>query len=234
MSQTAARLEEPSQTAPLPLGIAMSRQDKSRLISLTDAVFAILMTILVLGFAPPHLKDKASAGELFRAMLGEWPVYLSYLVAFVVLGAYWVGHHSLVHFMTRVDRMALWLNVYFLIVVSIFPFPAQLLGRFPGNPLAQALYGLNLCVASLCLYNFWRYQNKRGHLNEHMTPRAYRHTCRVLLVPALLYGLGAALACTGRAWPSLSLFAAVPAAYLIPGLLERLAGLGAKADQARA
>ena len=73
-----------------PRGIS----DTTRISSLADGVFAIVMTLLVLGVEVPEVPDEMIADQLFREVLLLWPLIAAYVVSFLVLGIYWMGHHT--------------------------------------------------------------------------------------------------------------------------------------------
>ena len=205
-----------------PVAQHLRQQDKQRLMALTDGVFAIIMTILVLSLTVPSLDEPSDGVELFYELLKHWSTYVSYVVSFVVLGVYWVAHHNLFHFVTRVDRNSLWLNVLFLMALSIFPYPVQMIGRYNLNPLAQALYGADLCLVSASLFLLWRYQVRMGYVLEVMDPHAVRRTFRTVGFPAFAYALGVGLDCAGLRHVSLAVYFVIPLFYVVPGLLERV------------
>lgn len=113
---------------------------KGRLEFLFDGVFAIALTILVLELKLPEIADKRSAGELGRALLGHWRTFLSYLISFMILSGFWIGHNTLYARLVRVTKAILAIHVWLLIWAAFIPFCAHLLGRYPGNPVSHAVY----------------------------------------------------------------------------------------------
>jgi hypothetical protein len=103
--------------------------DKQRIEAFSDGVFAVAITLLVLNFKVTGL----SASELRSQVLGQWPHLLAYILSFVIVGVYWVAHHTLFHFVARTSRALLWLNNFFLMTVAFLPFPAGLLGEYPSS-----------------------------------------------------------------------------------------------------
>lgn len=139
-----------------------------------------------------------------------------------------MAHHNLFHFVTRVDRYSLWLNVLFLAALSIFPYPVQLVGRYNLNPLAQALYGADLAMVSASLFLLWRYQVKKGYVVEVMDPPAVHRTFLTVGIPAFAYAFGVGLDCLGLRHVSLVLYFLIPLVYVVPGLLEWLLTAGTR------
>jgi uncharacterized membrane protein len=113
---------------------------KGRLEFLFDGVFAIALTILVLELKLPEIADRRSAGELGRALLHHWRTFLSYIISFMILSGFWIGHNTLYARLARVTKAILAIHVWLLIWAAFIPFCAHLLGRYPGNPAAHAVY----------------------------------------------------------------------------------------------
>ncbi len=113
---------------------------KARLEAFSDAVIAIIMTIMVLELKVPHDTSWAALKEL-------WPVFLSYVVSFVMLGIYWGNHHHLMHTIKEVRGGILWANIHLLFWLSLLPFATAWMGEnhFEKNPII--LYAL---LADLC------------------------------------------------------------------------------------
>jgi uncharacterized membrane protein len=95
---------------------------KNRIEALSDGIFAIVMTLLILEFHVPNLPLNAPNVEVAPALLALWPKFVSYTVTFVSLGYFWVGHHIMYHAIRRADRTLLWLNIFFFMFVSLLPF----------------------------------------------------------------------------------------------------------------
>jgi uncharacterized membrane protein len=106
--------------------------DTSRVEAFSDAVFAIVITLLALDLRPPD----HGAGELESALLGQWHAYLAFLVSFVYIGVIWLNHHSLFQHVTRLDIGLKWINLGILLGAVIVPFPTA--------TLAEALAGDNV------------------------------------------------------------------------------------------
>jgi uncharacterized membrane protein len=191
-----------------------------RLRSLSDGVFAIVITLLILEFKTPHLADPASGTELVRELAKLWPKLLSYLISFFMAGIYWVGHRNVFEAIQHSDRPLLWLNNVFLLGVSFLPFPAAILGQYDANPMALTIYGANLAAISLSLYFILAYACRHPHLfGAHVTPGLLSAGRIIILIPFVFYGLAALVAFVA---PRLSLliFMALPVLYVSPGTLE--------------
>jgi uncharacterized membrane protein len=128
-----------------------------RLEALSDGVFAIAITLLVLDIAVP-----AHAGsDLLRAVGGQWPSYLAYAVSFSTIGALWLGHNAITEYLDRADSAFIRLNLLLLLLVAFLPFPTRLFADYIGDDrperVAATIYGVSLLVASTLLWVLWRY-----------------------------------------------------------------------------
>ncbi len=114
---------------------------KNRLEFLFDGIFAIAMTILVLELKlPEQIHDKRSVDELGQALLHHWRTFLSYIISFVILSGFWIGHNTLYAKLARITKAILAIHVWLLVWAAFIPFCAHLLGRYPSNPAAFAVY----------------------------------------------------------------------------------------------
>jgi uncharacterized membrane protein len=111
-----------------------------RIIALSDGVFAIFITLLVLKVRVPDIPAALVAAELPHALVDLLPKFMSHVISFAVLGIYWVGHHTMFMYIKRHDRVLLWLNILFLLFVSSMPFPTGLLGQYGDQQIALVIY----------------------------------------------------------------------------------------------
>jgi uncharacterized membrane protein len=120
---------------------------RSRLEAFSDAVIAILITIMVLELRPPA---GDSWTELREAEL--LPVFSAYVLSFVFLGIYWNNHHHMLHLVDRITGGILWANLHLLFWLSLFPFATAWMGEsgFAGTPLA--VYGMVSLGAAIAYF----------------------------------------------------------------------------------
>src|SRR5438876_11342801 len=93
-----------------------------RLEAFSDGVIAILITIMVLELKIPHQADAAALRPVF-------PMFLTYVLSFVILGIYWNNHHHLLHAATRASGKILWANLHLLFWLSLIPFTTGWVGE---------------------------------------------------------------------------------------------------------
>ena len=131
----------------------------SRLGIFSDAVIAIILTILVLELKVPHGTGLDDLRELA-------PVFLSYLLSFVYVGIYWINHHHLLH-QREISPAVMWANLHLLFWLSLFPFVTAWMGRNHSAPLPTALYGAVLVTAALA---YWLLQQVLGRTDRRVAP----------------------------------------------------------------
>jgi uncharacterized membrane protein len=130
--------------AGLPHDRGMTRQpmSKGRLEAFSDGVIAIIITIMVLELKVPHGADAAS-------LLKVWPVFLSYLLSFLVVAIYWVNHHTLFQAAHHASTGLLWSNNALLFCLSLIPFATGYMGENDFAPFPTALYAATLLLAGV-------------------------------------------------------------------------------------
>ena len=115
---------------------------KGRLEAFSDAVVAILITIMVLELKVPHGTDLQSIRPLL-------PVFLTYVLSFIYFGIYWNNHHHMFHATEQIDGKILWANMNLLFWLSLIPFATGWMGENHLAPLPTAVYGIVLLLAAV-------------------------------------------------------------------------------------
>ena len=137
----------------------------SRMEALSDGIFAIASTLLVLDLAIP-----AVSSDVGRSLLHQWPTYLAYLVSFATIGNAWLNHSVITEYLERADAILLRLNLVLLFFVSVLPFPTHMLAEYLSNSSAERIavtvYGLNLLAIGAFTSLTWHYA-----LAEHLIRR---------------------------------------------------------------
>lgn len=129
----------------------------SRIAALSDGIFAIAITLLIFGLEVPEISQPTSSDELGSALGDMWPRFAAYFQTFLIVGAFWVGHHRAFRRMVREDDRLAWLNLLFLLTVSFMPFPSNLVGRYPENRTAVVVYSASLGAVSVTYAAVWAY-----------------------------------------------------------------------------
>lgn len=195
--------------------------DPGRLATLTDGIFAIAMTLLVLNLQVPRIPENQVGSKLPHELFTLWPKVLGFVLSFVVVGVYWVGHHNQFHYIRRLDRTFIWINIGFLLFVAFVPFTAAVLGEYVHQQIAVAIYGLNLVAVGAMLYVVWRYATTSHRLvDEDLSPLVIRVGGQRTLVGVGVYLLAVIVSFIST-WLSVVLYILVPVLYILPGRIDR-------------
>ena len=118
---------------------------RGRLEAFSDAVIAIVMTIMVLELVPPK-------GESLADLLTLWPVFLAYVLSFANLAIYWNNHHHLLQAARTVSGRVLWANMLLLFWLSLIPFGTAWIGDTQLASFPVAVYGVILIMAAISYF----------------------------------------------------------------------------------
>jgi len=167
---------------------AMFELGKNRIEALSDGIFAIAMTLLVLELHVPDLPAHSPNVQVAPALLQLWPKLATYAIAFLSAGVFWVGHHVMYHAIRRADRVLLALNILFFMFVSLLPFSTSVVNAFRMTQVAPVFFGANLTLIGWALFLQWGYAvRQRDMLAEHVSAD-YRSLvyARLLAIPTIL------------------------------------------------
>jgi len=139
-------------------------RDRDRIVNLSDGIFAIAITLLVLDIRVPTIPENLVASELPGELLSLWPRYLGYFLSFVSISVFWMIHHAIFRPIRAYDRTLLYLNFLFLMVVAFVPFPTALLGEYGNHQLPVAIYAATLATGRLLLTAIHSYSTRNGRL----------------------------------------------------------------------
>ncbi len=194
---------------------AMWGGDKQRLETLTDGVFAIVMTLLVFDLALPKDIGPSDLAPALRKLL---PNFAAYAITFALVGVYWVANHAIFRWVRRVSHELAWLTMLFLACVALLPFTSKLMVFALANdaPLGLLCYGGNLLAIGLALWaSFEQVVGHRRGVDQEIPEGTVCFARSRIHV-----GLGAYLAATGLAfWDcrvAAALFLTVPMLYILP------------------
>lgn len=188
----------------------------ARITTLADGVFAIVMTLLVLGIDMPEVPHDALEDRLVDEVVRVWPRIGAFVVSFLVLGIYWVGHHTQFHFMQGVNRTALWLNIFFFMFICLVPFSTRLVGHYGTEGISLWVYALNLIAISLVLLVHWRYAARAGLLVPLADDDLVAGATRQILVGPAIYLAAIAVSFFDARFALLVILLA-PVLHILPG-----------------
>jgi uncharacterized membrane protein len=159
----------------------------NRVESLSDAIFAFSMTLLVLNLGFPDTIVGTSTPRLSDLLAGHITQFVNYAIGFILIAIFWVAHHRQFHFIKRTDSRLIWINIVTLMFVALIPFSTDLVGDFNGELLADIFFACNLLIVGLLISFIWIYASRNGRLVDADLDEAIvkRITRRNLLTPVI-------------------------------------------------
>jgi uncharacterized membrane protein len=194
-----------------------------RLAALSDGVFAVAMTLLVLDLKVPSVGG-GSEHALLEALLHDVaPRLLPYAMSFLTLGIFWVGQQTQLESFTRSTRALTWIHLSFLMAVTLLPFSTALLAEHTTYRVSLAVYWLNLFALGVVLLISLRYADRAGLIRDETTEDMRTALKRRIVVYQGLYAL-AALTCLVNTYLAIALLVALQLNSVIAprsGILDR-------------
>jgi len=166
-----------------------------RIEALSDGIFAIALTILVLELETPNLPNGAGGFAVLQAFGGTLHVIEFYLISFCVIGFYWYLHHELFRFIDRSNPVLVVLNLAALLPITVLSFLTELVGDYSREPEIVALYFGTLSLTGFLLTALWLYSTFRRRLVDPvLAPAIVRLMAFKLVLPSVIFLLGAGVA----------------------------------------
>jgi uncharacterized membrane protein len=178
-----ASAERASPTRRYPRG----SDEFGRVLSFSDGLFAIAMTLLVVGIVVPEIADPDSIGDLADALNDLSDSIVSFVISFAVIGRYWIAHHQMFSLLGAMDRGLITLNLVYLGIVAFLPFPTALLGNFFDNPLAFTVYAVTIAAVSGMEVVLLRHAHRAGLLSRPMPEEVFRFGALMSLSPVVFF-----------------------------------------------
>lgn len=170
-----------------------------RMVTLTDGVLSIAMTLLILDVRLPGPADHLTDGELWTQILGIKPQLYSYGLSFIVVAIFWISHVQKFRHLARMTNLMVWLNIFFLLGIGIVPFTTALLAE-NGNAVSTAVYAVGMAFASIMLASMSIHLRLSG-LTEDGTPPRQLHTILISQFgTAAVFLISAGLAFINSEW----------------------------------
>lgn len=120
-----------------------------RVSALSDGVFAVAITLLVLSIAVPDIHGNVTSAKLAHGIGNLWPHFFAYVLSFIIIGMFWMSHHALFSAIQEVDRGLLWFNMIYLLLIVFVPYPTGLLALFGDVSTAVIFYAAIMAAAGL-------------------------------------------------------------------------------------
>jgi uncharacterized membrane protein len=175
-------------------GTSGSFPGKGRIETLTDSIFAIAMTLLVLDIRVPMLPKEISVVGLEQRVFNLWPKFLVYVLSFVILAIYWVSHSIQFHYVRRANRTLFYINILILMLVAFIPFSTHLLSEHIEHQFAVAFYGGHLMLIWIFQLLHWYYVTTGGRLVDgNIDPNIVSAVKRRIAIASITYVIAIAV-----------------------------------------
>ncbi|MFA5049466.1 MAG: TMEM175 family protein [Candidatus Micrarchaeia archaeon] len=158
--------------------------DRGRILNLSDGIIAFSMTLMAVGIAIP---DPATTpeGELYFGIVSISPKIFIFVFSFLMVGVYWIKHHSILNKVKIFDSKTIWLNMFFLLSIAFLSFTSALFGEYETDQLALGIFALNMSIAGFLLVLILIYTSKKGHIHSKYSKNMREQIILNLIVPAV-------------------------------------------------
>jgi uncharacterized membrane protein len=167
----------------------IANRSLERIGALSDGLFAIAMTLIVLEIRVPELTDHTDVA-LLNALGDLAPRFVTYGLSFLTLGIFWNGQQTQLSYIDKGNRDLAWLELLFLAIIALFPFTTSLLAENIELRLALGLYWLNIFLAGAVLFAIWTYAERAGIVREGTPAEVGRLIRRRIGIAQGLYAMG--------------------------------------------
>jgi uncharacterized membrane protein len=188
-----------------------------RMEALSDGIFAIAATLLVLEIRVPQLEDPS---RMTNALIEILPSLVGFIFSFLNILIFWVNHDSIGKVINFFDAKLTYLNIIFLMMISLIPFTTALVSRYPFNLIAVSIYGLIFLLASIvaCLmYYHVAFTGKLMH--ENITLRSRKKIWKRIIPGPFLFAVAIALGLI-HVYIPIIIYILVPMLYLVLPKIE--------------
>jgi uncharacterized membrane protein len=185
-----------------------------RLAALSDGIFAVAMTLLVLDLHLPTAAQVHGEGALMAALAALGPQWVAYGMSFLTLGIFWAGQQTQLNHMGEGTRDLTWIHLGFLFAVTLLPLSTRLLAEFITYRSALLIYWLNILAMGVMLYWSWSYAERAGLIKADTPDEVRKSICKRIVIAQSLYAGGASL-CVINTWVSIGAIVLVQLNYAI-------------------
>jgi uncharacterized membrane protein len=185
-----------------------------RLAALSDGIFAVSMTLLVLDLRVPTREAIHSEHDLWHALVMLSPRLVVFLMSVMLNGIFWVGQQTQLNQFARSDRNLAWIHIAFLCAITLTPFTTSLLAEFIHYRVALLVYWFNIVILGAMLYWSWSYATRSGLQADDVAPEIHPAVIRRIVIAQSLYAAGAAL-CFFNTYYSIAAIVLVQVNYAI-------------------
>jgi uncharacterized membrane protein len=171
----------------------VAAQSVERIAALSDGIFAVAMTLLVLDLRVPTAEAIHSEHDLWHALVLLSPRLVIFLMSVMTIGIFWVGQQTQLNHFARADRNLAWIHIAFLCCVSLTPFTTSLLAEFIHYRIALLVYWFNILLLGTTLFWSWSYATRQHLLSDDLPENIHPAVIRRIVIAQSLYAAGAAL-----------------------------------------
>ena len=198
---------------------------KSRVEALVDGIFSVAMTLLVLDIKLPEGLPLATNADMLRHFASVEFSFTIYVVSFCVLAMFWIAHHFQFRYAAKVDRPLLWINLIFLLLVTLIPFTTSLIASYKNLELPVYLYAANqLMLFVMLAYHLHHLKHTPELTTAEFTPYIAQVMGRRLLIVCVVPILAMIVAPFSPAW-GIRMFYLLGVLHFLPNLLDRVPGI---------
>jgi len=185
----------------------------------SDAVIAIIMTLMVLEIHLPTIDDNATSAQIFQQLKEILPNIFAYVISFAVLGVFWVNHHQFYKAIEYLDWKLLWYNLHFLFWCSLIPLTTALLAEHFDKPAITALYGISMLTSGGAFGLMHAHTVRNGLFVTNLNPKILRKIKRLNILNFSLYVISIFAGYVSVYIP-IAIFAFAPTLYFFPQEVE--------------
>lgn len=178
---------EPQRQPPARRPIVRGGEEFARVLTFSDGLFAIAMTLLVVGIAVPTLSSPGDDGQLWDALQDLDSAYVSFFISFAVIGRYWIAHHQFFGLLRELDYGLIWLNMIYLAFIAFLPFPTALLGTYFENPVSVVVYAISIALVSGLEVVMLRHAHRRRLFERRLPEDVYRWGVLLSTLPVIFF-----------------------------------------------
>lgn len=157
----------------------------NRIETLADGIFAIAMTLLVLGIEVPAIPGTVTSTAILQYTLNILiPQIFIYVLSFILLASFWMNHHVF-FIIKRTNNTLLWINIFWLMSIAIVPFSTSMIAKYGGFQLSDIIFALNMLIIGILAYINWTYAANKGLIVDEVMPYANKVKKIFLSMPLL-------------------------------------------------
>ena len=183
---------------PLPSGCWVRSSEGlefARVVTFTDAIFAIALTLLIFKVTVPTLGgDTSDPQTMLKTLSDKAPEVAGFFIVFILVGRYWMSHHIFLSHLRAVDRRFVGINLLYLVVIAFLPFPTELLVKYEENPISVLTVALCLSIASGIEAVQFHRAYRLDLFIEPLPREVYGHLLAASLIPIAVFAVTSPIA----------------------------------------